>query len=369
MKFREVDAFLSALVDAPPPDRATLDAVLGHLPDKDRNALRDAVVRRLDSSFEASSRHIEILGVLLTRLGAGAARLTLAKLVANSARDLSARRVAASALISAGETEFLGGIQFDVADALFTDLLRSQLGALDDPGAFLAKVLATQARLGTSGEAEAALLTIADRSRRELGRPYVDFYLPAIEGSGKAPKPLAPPVVVALVAAAEGETDPETQAALVLLRGRGGDADSRRAAQKAVMETGTAGLSPAPAPRPAPAGAKGYLGSADGAGALVVLATLPQTVGTVTLVNMCLRLIGDVRDGFVLPRQRKRDVADIIEQFRASTSFVETRFEHVAHLCVEAAERTRDMGIEPVFACCARSPSRRSSKTSFLHRE
>ena len=347
MKFREVDAFLCALLEAPPPDRATLDAVLGRLPEKDRNALRDAVVRRLDSAFEARSRHIEILGVLLTRLGVGTAQPTLARLAANSARDLSARRVAASALIAAGHMELLAAVGADVADALFTDLLRSQLGALDDPGAFLAKVLATQARLDTSGAAEAALVTLADRSRRELGRSYTDFYLPAIEGSGKAPKPLAAPVVAALVAAAEGETDPETQAALVLLRGRGGDADSRRAAQKAVLVTGTAGLSPASAPRSAPSGAKGYLGSADGAGALVVLATLPQTDGTVTLVNMCLRLIGDLRDGFVLPRQRRRDVADIIAQFRASTAFVETRFEHIAHLCVEAEERTRGMGLEP----------------------
>ena len=341
-----INALLVALLDEPPSDRTPLDLVLRDLSKKERNALREAVVRRLDADDAPSSRHIALLEALLSRLGINGVGDALGRLVENPARDLAVRRVAANALMVAGETDALGALEPDVADAVFTGLLRSQIMAQTDPGAFLAQMVNAGFSPDNSGEAEAALLEVADRARRELGRTYVEFYLPLIEGAGNAPKPLAAPVVAALVAAALGESDPETQAALMLLRGRGGDPKSRRAAQKAVLETGTAGLSPAPTAGPAPAGAKGYLSSADGAGALVVLATLPQPDGSLTLVNVCLRLIGDLRGGFVLPGQRARDIGDIIEQFRASASFVETTLERVAHLSIEAADRTLALGIE-----------------------
>lgn len=343
MKFREVDAFLTRLLDGSTAESAAF--ALDALPVKDREALRDALVQRLGGAGEHGARQLEVFSGLLRQLGIGRTEAALTRLVHDKSQDVGVRRVAANALLAAGRRGFFDHLDLDAADALFEEVARGLLTSVSDPGATLASILA-QVSLGAgAGPGEAVLVAAADAVRRETGRSYAEFFGPAIEQAARAGKPLAPSLIPALVAAADGEAEAEVQALLVVLRELS-TAHDRPAVQRAVLQTGTASVTPPAGSKPAPAGAKGHLGGVDGSGAVVVLATLPQADGTVTLINMCYRLIGDVRDGFVVPRRRRRDILEIIEQFRASTTFAEVPFEHIAALCVDAADRTLAAGLE-----------------------
>ena len=340
---RDIDALLTDLLAEPPEPRA-LKQQVKRLSPSDRNMLRKAVVQRLDAPTTPSAFEVAILDALLNTLGTKPALSALERLAKNPKRDVDVRRVAAAYLIAAGRPDALGGLSPEDVDSLTRAGLRASVESAPDPGALLSSIAEME---GSPPGMLAAMIGVADGVRRESGHTFGAYFERLISRARHRRRPLPPDATSALVAAAHGESDPDTQALLVTLRDGSPDADSRRAAQRAVLSVGTAYTEPRPAPREAPPGAAGYLGSADGAGALMVLATLPNRDGTCTLVNLCFRLIGDIRDAFILTRQRPRDVAHLIEQCARTTLFSGTTLEHIADLCAAAARRTHLIGLEP----------------------
>jgi hypothetical protein len=175
-----------------------------------------------------------------------------------------------------------------------------------------------------------------ERHRQHVGTTAATAYGPTLR-KGRAPG-LRAAMLEALIADC-------TRDGIDLVRElRDGERDvtARRALQASLLRMNTHAIEPT-APRFASSG-QGYLSSCDQHGDFVVIGCYENPDDTRTVVDICIRAGGEIRGGFVLLRQSRSDVSQLLGELGAGAGgFAPISLSEVTAMVEDSLERTRCM--------------------------
>jgi len=130
------------------------------------------------------------------------------------------------------------------------------------------------------------------------------------------------------------------------LRDGASDNDAHRAFQGALLRLRTRALDADPTPETMAEGVA-HMGSCDGQGTFILIATLVNPDGTRTLADLLIRSSGEIRDGFVVPRSSEEEALRLIDECvdQEQMAFVEVPLSEATRVAREAVARTRRGGL------------------------
>ncbi|MCP4680010.1 MAG: hypothetical protein GY854_31870 [Deltaproteobacteria bacterium] len=138
------------------------------------------------------------------------------------------------------------------------------------------------------------------------------------------------------------EATDEGIAFLIELRDESPNEDDRRDFQAALLRLRSRRIDPSL--RDVEPSGYALVSNCDGQGDFVVLGVFENNDSTLTLVDLCLRAGGDVRDGAIYPRRRNRDVEDLVNDIQQQLGcvFVEVTLIEAAKLVEMAVKSAPD---------------------------
>ncbi len=324
------------LIDRPPLNDGELGRRLQHVDRAD--ARREIVDRLFDGSVSRDG--VEVLSAALLVLGAEGQEARLERVVVDVRRARSERWTALSLIFSASpERANRALVGLAPADGLRLTL-QPAAEAISD-------VLADPAAGDTIAEALAALprelrseaVAHLEEVRRSAGTPAVLVYRELLQRED-----LDDLRSLALEAIVE-EGGEEAAAELVQLRDEAGDPPSRQAFQRALLRLGTRAIE-APSEPPAIKG-QAHLGICDGQGAFILLGCFENADGTTSIADLCIRVTGEVRDGFAAAALDEGEVDVLFEKMRESGlgDLTTLPLSVAAAIAFAGVERTRRAGL------------------------
>ncbi|MEZ4405315.1 MAG: SEC-C metal-binding domain-containing protein [Polyangiales bacterium] len=187
----------------------------------------------------------------------------------------------------------------------------------------------------------AEYLRLVEATRARAGVRASDLYRDALGDPSLATDDDARELMLSAVV---GDADADGAALLARLRD-GAKGRLRDAFHRALVRLETARA--ARGPGALAEGVAAFASNPDGQGAVVCFLTTPNPDGTLTLVNLCVRLSEGVRDGYVDPRATAatRDAAIAHFNDEGSIELIPAPPGEVARLVAEAAERSRAQGL------------------------
>lgn len=298
---------------------------------------RMLLVERLRRS-EPTNPETELFMALFGYLGVEEQRPAMADIVLN---DRQSHRVRAYAcgLLATEDPDLAERLmetipmpdRVAIMDVPFVDML---VWAQADPRASEQLAIALD---GLDGEVLGITFDRLDAHRRRVGTGAVSAYGPALR-RGKAPG-LHRCMLDALVE----ESAPEGLDLVRSLRDAEREPQTRRTWQAALLRMGTRAIDPATA-KDAPEG-RAYVSSCDHQGDFIVLGCIDNPDGSVSVANVCIRVESEIRGGFVLLRQTRDDVREILEDLeRSGGGFAPLPLAKAAAMVEEAAFRMGERG-------------------------
>lgn len=297
------EALGETLYDEPPPSPGEIAALVArsHAP-----TARRFLADRLTAGDLPDP---ELVLELLQLLGAGAEEPRLVALALDVSRRPSDRAVAFTALHDAAQKEVAGTLGtlglLDLLDGQTRELLTDAA-----PAPEVAELFADRIRSAPDAESGAIVFERLETMRREEG-VEASLWKPLLRDPSLAG------LHDACLAAIVAEGAPESVPFLEALRDEEGASEKRGPLQKAILK-----LRSQPAREAPPARGRAYLTGSDGSGAFVVLFALERPGERADIVNLCLLARGEIRDGFVLPREPAAGVDAIVQRLEESAAGV-----------------------------------------------
>jgi stage V sporulation protein SpoVS len=340
---------VSDLIGRPPLNDGELSRRLRNV---DREDARREIVDRLVAGG-SSRQAVDLLAAALLVVGATGHEARLERIAADPSRPRRDRWTALS-LVFATSPDRAGRLLATLSPADGLELtLHPAAEAVSD-------VLTDPAHGETIADALGALppelrgdaFAYLEERRRRAGSPAVLAYRELLRHEDVGA--LRDLVLEAIVA--EGGVEAATD--LAELRDEAGDPAAKKAFQRALLRLGTraieAPLKTGSPPRtgspytPSPPRGEAKLGACDGAGAFVVLGCFENGDGTTSISDLCIRVHGEVRDGFALAALNEDDREDFFEKMRASglSHFAPLSLGDAAAVVFAGVERTRRAGID-----------------------
>lgn len=333
-------AILDELFRHPPVSLAELEQRLGPASaNTARHALAERLMKEGDQLSDADG---ELLVHLFQYLGVGRESDVLLDLIADRARPTHARARALAILVH-DKTDYSEAVRLRISDeevlALATEPLCNLMAALEVEPAEAEEL--AEALEAAAPDLRAGLFERLEAHRRQVGTPAAVAYAQVLRRPGLSE--LRAPLLAALVE--EGGRD--AAALLEALRDEPaaqGDARLRRTLQGALLRLRTRALEG----RSTAAGAgRAYISSCDGQGAYFLIGCRRNPDQSATLAMLCIRAAGDIRDGYVVPRQTPEQVEGILARITrdAHAEFAELTLARAAPIVLSAVDRTESLNL------------------------
>lgn len=349
MTIVDVAGWLNRTLESPPTSPATLARQVRRLP---LDAVREAVAAQLRSPICRTSMQCAVMREILHITGVSDSAAicdTLARIAIDGELPGPHRVTAFSAFETVGNPFELAPRLAQHVDALQQVMflrLAMSLGDAPSPGRFVADTVGSL----PEGLPRRPLVEAFSNIRESQGLGFVQTFGMLLREGGLNEDPEA---MRCILEAAACSNEPEAVDLLVFLRDQASDPAQRRLIQRAVMQTGTRVADgrlgervPSPPPKAGAWGeAYGLLGSTDGAGAVILMAVLPDERGTVTMANVVIRLLGDVRDGFVRPHMAPEELEQVVDQLTGASSLTRVPIAVLAEYAAAAEARTEAMDL------------------------
>lgn len=328
--------------------------IADRLRDVDPHEARRALVARFQDT-ELSERNAETLMAMFAHLGVGDEKERVAAVVLDHRASNRIRAYACGLLAS--------------EDATAAELVMDRL-AVDERQAifdvpFVDMLVWAQADARAGEQLAVALDGIDDElghatfARIEQHRQRVGTSTAAAYGATLR-KGRAPGLQARMLDALVGESSHEGIELVQELRDGEQNASTRRALQAALLRMNTRAIEPTAA-HAAPTG-QGYLSSCDQHGDFVVLGCYENPDESTTVADICVRAGGELRGGFVLLRQSRDDIRNLLAELGAGTGgFAPISLAEVARIVDDARVRTHQMrraissDLQPALALVSRT--------------
>ncbi|HTP28238.1 MAG TPA: hypothetical protein VMK12_21615 [Anaeromyxobacteraceae bacterium] len=346
---------LEDMLEIPPSSSAEFAARLRGV---DKRAARELAVARLSQSDLVPGQR-DVVAQVLGRLGLGASRQAVCEIALDSQRSFDARNCAIQAIVFSRDMEAIAMLRArlnpEEAQGLMESGFEVLLEATETSPAGADGVVDLLKGVSQVGDG-ASLLKILEKVRQKVGAPAVAVYRKSVGVAALAQ--LREPMLAAIVE----ERAPEAEGVLRRCLEGSKDDVARREFLAALMRLRTRDIADRPVERHEPGG-YALVSTCDGQGGIVVMACFARPDRMFALADVCLRLSGDVRNGFFSARETEQSVRDLVLRLGGDGQLVRVSLAHGAHLITEAAERTGSMGSsipddleEAVNRCATVSP-------------
>jgi hypothetical protein len=333
--------FVEALIASPPVNEAEMRARISSC---DSSRVRHILLDKI-SSGNFATNDSELLSTAFGILGIGDRREAIKSVWEDPQTSKLAKCTMMNAVAQAESHEFMVKMLEELPEqcipALMADHFAHTIEQIVTDEAMGAETIIEVLESVPDSEKQSAFEFI-DTIRQRTGIVATDLYAQAVrQTSLKA-------VHERMLAAIVEEGGEHSVDFLTQLRDTTRDPTRRRALQKALLRTGTANAEHAGEPKESQKG-EVYVGSCDGQGAYVILGLHQKRLAaSSTLVDLCIRVSEDIRDGFTAPRQRRSDLREALERLGKDDSigFIRVPWAEASRLVVNAVERTRDAGKE-----------------------
>ena len=318
----------------PPVNDAELEA---RLRTAEPTLARRLMVDRLERGMVTGNLWRLIVGGL-GFLGLGEEQARLTALAADRDRD-PRERVYALMVISNGIPEDL----LELSESLAADdaeaIMEASLFVLFflEEGPELGRAISSTLESMPNRSAQRAMLRQIEGCRHGMGTPPAETWTAALESQRL--RGIRDDILGLLI----DEPERETPLFLEQLRDTSRDPKTRRAMQKALMLAMTSAIDPGRT-MPATQG-RAHIGSCDGQGAFVMVASFDNGDGTTTLASICIRAGGDIRDALFAPRLRESEWRELIAEFLSPgpCPFTELPLTQAAAIVRDAVDRTQTL--------------------------